>query len=61
MNNRICAVKYKNLRTGEVWVCDDHTNKKTVDGDVFIEVHSEHSTRKVWVLLSALAKVKDGT
>lgn len=52
------VVKLANPRTGEVWICEDLRNRRTVDGDEFIEVHRDGSNRKVWIKLDALVKAK---
>lgn len=52
------SVKLANPRTGEVWICEDFKQRRTVDGDEFIEVHREGSSRKVWIKLDALVKAK---
>ena len=51
-------VKLSNPRTGEVWICEDFRNRRTVDGAEFIEVHRDGSNRKVWIALDALVKAK---
>lgn len=52
------SVKLSNPRTGEVWICEDFRNRRIVDGDEFIEVHRDGSTRKLWIKLDALVKAK---
>lgn len=51
-------VKFSNPRTGEIWICEDVSNRKKVDGKDFIEVCMPNHTRKVWISLDALVKVK---
>ena len=50
--------KLSNPRTGEIWICEDFRNRRTVDGAEFIEVHRDGNNRKVWIKLDALVKAK---
>ncbi len=52
------AVTLKNPRTGEIWICDNFSNRRTIDGNIFVEVHKQHAERPVWIALSALVRVK---
>lgn len=60
LNTKISKpVKFSNPRTGEVWICEDVSNRKKVDGRDFVEVYLPNQTsRKVWISLDALVKVK---
>lgn len=51
-------VKLTNGRTGEVWFCRDLTKVKTVDGNEFLEVYKEGSSRTFLISKRALTKVK---
>lgn len=50
-------VLLKNPRTGEIWLCEDFTNRRMVDGTEFVEVRLPTSSRPVWMSLDALVKV----
>jgi hypothetical protein len=52
-------VTLKNPRTGEIWICEDYSNRRKVDGSEFVEVRQPGAGRKVWMSLSALVKAKD--
>lgn len=52
-------VLLKNPRTGEVWYCEDYTNRRVVDGAEFVEVNKPDLNRKVWIALDALVKHKN--
>ena len=52
-------VVLKNPRTGEIWICEDYSNRRKVDGSEFVEVRQSGAGRKVWMSLSALVKAKD--
>ncbi len=51
--------KFRNPRTGEVWVCPDLKQRRQVDGIDFVEVHKPDNTRMVWINVQNLVKVQD--
>lgn len=52
-------IEFKNPRTGDVWLCENYTNRRTVDGKDFIEVYKQGNRgRNHWIALDALVKVK---
>lgn len=53
------AVTVRNPRTGETWICEDYSQRRTVDGIEFIEVHKPDSQRTVWISAGALVKSKE--
>lgn len=53
-------VTLQNRRTGEVWLCEDYSQRRVVDGVEFIEVHQPSNGRKVWISAGALVKAKAG-
>lgn len=55
MKTRI--VKFRNPRTGEVWICPDPKQRRQVDGVEFIEVHKPEQPRRVWINLDNLERV----
>jgi hypothetical protein len=50
-------VTLQNPRTREIWICEDFTNRRTVDEETYVEVHQPHTTRAVWMSLHALVKI----
>jgi hypothetical protein len=58
MRNKIRAVRLKNILSNEIWICDDYTNIREIDGVNFLEVHKENSFRKLWIRKDSLIKVK---
>jgi len=48
----------KNIATNEVWICDDYSQTKEIEGTTFIEVHKENQKRKFWIRRDSLAKIK---
>jgi hypothetical protein len=52
------SVTLANPRTGEVWVCENFDNRRSVDGVDFVEVHRPDNSRLVWMNLTNLVKVK---
>ena len=52
------TAKYKNPRTGEIFVLSPlHLNKKTISGDEFLLVARENTTRFNWMKSSSLQKI----
>lgn len=51
-------VRLSNPRTGEVWICPDFVNRRTVDGVEFVEVHKPDSSRMVWINLNTVVRSK---
>ena len=47
-----------NNRSGEEWLCDDYTAIRYVDGNEFVEVYKENTSRKFWMNKSTLIKAK---
>jgi len=56
MSKKSKAVKLVNRRTGEVWLCEDYTNQKNIDGIKFVEVYKPENGRKVWMNAENLDK-----
>lgn len=56
--NKTKGLTLQNPRTGEVWICEDYTNRRLVDGVEFIEVHQPGSNRMVWIANAALVKTR---
>lgn len=58
-NKAMKPVKFSNPRTGEIWICEDVSNRKKVDGVDFIQVHlPDRVSRTVWIALDTVVKVK---
>jgi hypothetical protein len=53
-------VKLVNLRNRtEVWLCEDYSNRRQVDGEEFVQVYKpEAPARQVWVNIKTLEKTK---
>lgn len=51
------SVTLKNPRTGELWICEDVTKKRSIDGVDFIQVHGPDNNRLVWIAQSALTRI----
>lgn len=59
MKNKINSVVLKNSRTGEIWVCDNYTVRREIDGAQFIEVHKSDSTRTMWININSVERVRE--
>lgn len=57
MKLREKTTKFKNPRTGEIWICPDIKQRRQVDGIDFIEVHKPENVRRVWINLNNLERV----
>ena len=51
-------VTLANRRTGEIWICESWTARRSVDGVEFVEVHRPDNARTVWMNLETLERVK---
>jgi hypothetical protein len=53
-------VKLVNLRNRtEVWICEDYSNRRQVDGEEFVQVYKQETpTRQLWVNIKTLEKTK---
>lgn len=51
-------VKLHNPRTGEMWICEDFSNRRIVDGVEFVEVSRPDNPRKAWMNLNTLVRSK---
>jgi hypothetical protein len=47
-----------NIRNNQVVICEDYSNVRTIDGQDFVEVHTENNPRKFWLNKAPLIKVK---
>jgi hypothetical protein len=51
-------VRLMNIRNNQVVICEDYSNVRTIDGQDFVEVHTENNPRKFWLNKAPLIKVK---
>lgn len=47
-------VTLENPKNGELWLCDDFSIRRNIDGVEFVEVHKPDNLRKVWINLSTV-------
>lgn len=45
IKSKIKPVRLKNLRTNEIFICEDYSNIKVIDGVEFVQVHKEDNQR----------------
>ena len=50
-------VTLENPKNNELWLCDDFTKRRTIDGVEFVEVYKPDNMRRVWINLGSV-KVK---
>jgi hypothetical protein len=51
-------VTLENPKNSELWLCDDFTKRRHIDGVEFVEVHQPDSLRKLWINLSTVVVKK---
>lgn len=51
-------IRLTNSRTGEMWLCRDLSKIKIIEGNEFVEVYKEGSSRTFLISKKALTKVK---
>lgn len=61
MRNKSKTVKLRNARTGEIWICEDYTVRRAIDGAEFIEVHKPDSSRTMWINANSVERVSENT
>lgn len=50
-------VRLKNIRNDQEFVCEDIMNVRTIDGQDFVEVHTDTNARLFWINKATLVKV----
>ena len=55
------TVTLENPKNSELWLCDDFTKRRHIDGVEFVEVHKPDNFRKVWINLSTVQVKKART
>ena len=50
-------VRLKNVRNNQEVICEDITKIRTIDGQDFVEVHTETNARLFWINKATLVKV----
>lgn len=58
MKTQVKPVLLKNVRTNEIFICDDYKNIKLIDGVEFVQVHKDPNPRQFWMSKSVFEKVK---
>lgn len=53
------SVHFTNPRSGEIWICENLSVRRKVDGVDFIEVHRPDNQRMVWMNLNNLKKISE--
>jgi hypothetical protein len=51
------TVTLENPKNNELWLCDDFTKRRNIDGVEFVEVYKPDNMRRVWINLGSV-KVK---
>lgn len=53
-------IKFASIRNSdEIWICEDFSQRKRIDGHEFIFVHKpDQPNRKFWINLNGLVKAK---
>ena len=60
IKTKIKPVRLKNILSNEIWICEDYTKTRTVDGVDFIQVHRESNVQATyWINKHSLAKTKN--
>ena len=50
-------VRLKNVRNNQEVICEDITKIRTIDGQDFVEVHTDANARLFWINKATLVKV----
>jgi hypothetical protein len=58
LKSKTKPIRLRNILSNEIWICEDYSNIKLVDGVEFIEVHRENNPRKFWMNKTTLIKIK---
>ena len=54
-------VTLENPKNSELWLCDDFTKRRHIDGVEFVEVHKPDNARRVWINLGTVQVKKART
>ena len=55
------TVTLENPKNSELWLCDDFTKRRHIDGVEFVEVHKPDNARRVWINLGTVQVKKART
>jgi hypothetical protein len=55
---KIKSTKLKNIKTGEVWFCENINEVRLIDGIEFVSVKKLPESRSFFIRLDQLSKIK---